>query len=136
MPNIVGYASDTVLPSLISNVSWFAYYFHPLFVIVFVLAPLTMAISSYEKFTPILKESILIVRRELGYYLALTVWTLLLMFILLTLSNFINPSILAVSRPMTVELLIGAIYSLLFTLILLTFYITALRNILSLSKKV
>jgi hypothetical protein len=135
IPNVVGYASGTMLSGLISNVSWFSYYFHPLFVIVFILVPLTMAISSHEKFMPILREGVLIARRELGYYLSLTIWTLLLMFILLTLSNFINPSVLAISRPMTVELLIGAIYSLLFSLILLTFYVTAFRNILDSSKK-
>lgn len=135
IPNVVGYGSGTMLSGLISNISWFAYYFHPLFVIVFILAPLTMAISSHGKFVPILQESTMTIRRNLGYYLSLTVGTLLLMFILLVLSNIINPSVLAVSRPMFVELLIAAIYSLLFTLVLLTFYITAFRNILNPSKK-
>ena len=135
IPNIVGYGSGSMLSGFISNISWFAYYFHPLFVIVFILAPLTMAVSSYGKFVPVLQESTVIARRDLGYYLSLTVGTLILMFILLILSNIINPSVLAVSRPMVVELLIAAIYSLLFTLVLLTFYVTAFRNILDSSKK-
>jgi hypothetical protein len=133
MPNVVGSPSGIIMPDLISNVSWFVYYFHSIFVIVFVLAPLTMAISSYHKFTPVLKESVLIARREIGYYLSLVVWTLLLIFILIALSNIINPSVLAISRPIAVEILIGAIYSLLFTLVLVTFYVTAFRKILGLS---
>jgi len=130
MPAIIANNSGTPLYSFLSDASWFTYYFHPLFVIVFILAPLTMALGTHQgKFVPALRESVLTVRRDFGYYLSLVVWTLLLMIILLALSNFINPAVVAISRPMFVEIVIAAIYSLLFTLILMTFYITALKNI-------
>ncbi|MBU6426637.1 hypothetical protein KGQ27_00110 [Patescibacteria group bacterium] len=115
---------------LFSNLSWIAYYFHPIFVVLFIFTPLIMAISSETKFISLLKADIDMTKRNLGYYLILFIWTLLLMFIILALSNFINPTVLLNSRPMIIEIISVGIYSLLFTFILMSFYVTAFRKIL------
>ena len=116
--------------NLISYFSWFAYYFHPIFIVVFVLAPFMISLSLHKKFTVLLKESLKILKNQWKYYSALVIWTLILIYALNVLSNLVNPSVLAIARPIFVEIVAEIINSATFAFILFAFYLTAFRNIL------
>jgi hypothetical protein len=133
MPNGAGIISGMLSANFFSYVSWFTYYFHPIFVVVFILTPFVIATRSEIGLFKSLKESLAAIKSDLGYYVPLAVWTLLLLFVILLLSKLINPAVLADSRPMIVNLIHTAVYSLLFTSILMTFYVTVIRRVLNMT---
>ena len=89
-----------------------------------------ISLSLHKKFTVLLKESLKILKNQWKYYSALVIWTLILIYALNVLSNLVNPSVLAIARPIFVEIVAEIINSATFAFILFAFYLTAFRNIL------
>jgi len=132
IPDVLDYTVES-LTGLMLNIGWFVAYFHLIFIIAFILTPIVISVTSHKKIIPILKESFIIIRRELNYFLSLIIWTLLVLSILITLSNLINP--VHYEYPVMIDIIQVGIYNLLYVLTIMTFYVTAFKKILSLSKK-